>query len=199
VAKNAEPEMTALQTVHSALKALDKDAQTKVIAAVSALLELSPIAGTSEAGARLVTPQGSGQGEQQARSARPKSLVEVIQERNPKTIPEYITLFAYHRDKHEGMPRFARSDLRPYFGRAREDPPGNFDRDFNKAVSYGWIHEDNGDSYVTSKGIETVEGGFSADQRQVRRTKRSRRARTGAKKRPVSKRKPVKRVPARKR
>ena len=46
------------------------------------------------------------------------------------------------------------------FGKAKEPPPANYDRDFAAAVGEGWIHEDGAESYLTSKGLEAVEAGL---------------------------------------
>jgi len=92
------------------------------------------------------------------------SPVELIQEKQPKTNAEKITLFAYYRETYEALPRFARSDLETYFGKAKEKPSGNYGRDFVEAIKKGWIHEDGSDSYITSKGVEAVEGGFPEER-----------------------------------
>ena len=60
----------------------------------------------------------------------------------------------------EGLPRFSRVDLKVYFPRAKLPPDANYDRDFDQTVRHGWIHEDGDDSYLTTKGLETVEAGF---------------------------------------
>jgi len=104
-------------------------------------------------------------------SVRPVSLLELMQEKQPRTNDEKIALFAYYREKHEGKPRFARSDLETYFAKAKELPPGNFDRDFTKTVRNAWIHEDDDQSYITSKGIEAVESGFPAEHKRQKEGK----------------------------
>ena len=87
-------------------------------------------------------------------------LVELVQERQPGTNAQRIAVFALYRERAEGRPRFSRHDLEGYFAEARIPPPANYDRDFNKAVEQGWIHEDGEQSYLTTKGIEAVEAGF---------------------------------------
>jgi hypothetical protein len=117
------------------------------------------------------------------------SPVELIQEKNPATNSQKIALFAYYREKYEGLSRFSRGDLKTYFSKAKESPPGNYDRDFNNAVKVGWIHEDGSESYLTSKGLEAVEAGFGgrglprgrATSKKTSRKSRSRKNR-GAKK-----------------
>ena len=41
-------------------------------------------------------------------STRPVSLVELIADKKPATNPQRIALFAYYREKSEGLSRFAR-------------------------------------------------------------------------------------------
>jgi hypothetical protein len=87
----------------------------------------------------------------------------LVQDKQPKNNAQKLALFAYHRERNEGHTRFSRRELEPYFAAAKETPPQNFDRDFNKAVEEGWIHEDGADSYLTSRGLEAVESGFAGD------------------------------------
>ncbi len=104
-------------------------------------------------------------------SSRPLSLIELVQDKQPSTKPQFIALFAYYREKYENQPRFARGDLEGYFARARQTPPSNFDRDFAETVRRGWIHEEGADSYITSRGIEAVEGGFPNERRRPDKAK----------------------------
>ena len=94
-------------------------------------------------------------------ASRPLSPIELIQEKQPTTNAQKIALFAYYREKVEGLSRFSRDDLAGYFAKARQPPPGNFHRDFQVAVNLGWIYEDGDDSYLTTKGLEAVEAGFA--------------------------------------
>lgn len=91
---------------------------------------------------------------------KPVSIVELIQEKQPATNMQRIAVFAFYREHYEGADRFARTDLAPYFAKAKLAKPGNFDRDFNGAVKAGWIHDDGANSYLTSKGEAAVRAGF---------------------------------------
>jgi hypothetical protein len=93
-------------------------------------------------------------------ASRPVSPVEFIQQKKPATNAQRIAIFAYYRDKNEGQARFSRAELKPYFAKARETTPQNYDRDFNVALKLGYIYEDGADSYLTSRGVEAVEAGF---------------------------------------
>lgn len=159
VKKHAE--LLAVETVYDALKDLDADTRSKVIASVFALLGIvaPPPSGSSSAApptvtAQRITPSVSSGG------SRPTSIIELLQEKNPSSNWERIAVFAYYRERYEGQARFAREDLEKYFASARLTPAGNFGRDFTAAVTRGWIHEDGADSYLTSKGLEAVESGF---------------------------------------
>ena len=161
--RKKDPEITALEAVHAALKPLDAEARGKVLASVSALLEMpgTSLPPAARPAAAAIRPL----------SSRPVSLVELMKDKSPKTSPGRITLFAYYRDKYEGTMRFGRNDLREYFGKAKEGLPGNYDRDFVTAVKRGWIHEEGDESYITSKGIEAAETGFPDERQPSKRTK----------------------------
>ena len=147
----------ATRIVYNALKPLDADTRNRVMVSALSLLgmdasTLSP--GVPEAGAPLPPVQ------QHSSSARPISPAELIQQKQPSTNAQRLAVFAYHRERNEGKGRFARTDLRDYFGKARLVPPQNYDRDFKTAVELGYIYEDGAESYLTSKGLEAVEQAF---------------------------------------
>lgn len=159
-----DPIMSGVETVHAALRDLDPEQRGRVLASVSALLDIS-VKQLTAAPPELPRTQVEDQ------RSRRLSLVEIIQDKNPGTNAQRITLFAYYREKHEGHPRFSRSDLEHYFGAAREAPSTNFDRDFVEAVKKGWIHESGEESYITSRGIEVVEAGFEGERKVSRRAR----------------------------
>lgn len=170
-----DPTISALEAVHAALKPLDAVERQRVLSSVYALLEISePPSGLKSA------PPGPAQLQAQAKTqastpARPVAIRELIQEKKPRTHPQFITLFAYYREKHQNLPTFSRADLEQYYTTSRETPPKNFDRDFVKAVKRGWLHEDADSSYITSKGLELVESNFSdADERPSRKPREKR-------------------------
>jgi hypothetical protein len=154
--------MSALEAVHAALKPLKPEDRQRVLSSVRALLDVSPQSSTNALGKSLSSIPPSSVQETVATSARKTSIRELIQDKKPSSSPEFITLFAYYREKYENLPTFARADLQKYYGLSKENPPANYDRDFVNAVRKGWIHEDDENSYITSKGIEAVESGFSS-------------------------------------
>ncbi len=161
-----DPEIAALEAVHTALKPLDPEGRRKVLVSVQALLEIPgfDLQGGQKAPPGLLPSIATGP-EPRVPASRPLSVVELMQQKRPSTNVQKIALFAYYRERHEGRSRFARTDLVPYFGVAHEKPPSNYDRDFVEAVKKGWIHEDGADSYITSKGIESVEAGFPGERK----------------------------------
>lgn len=174
-----DPTIAAVETVHAALKDLDPINRQRVLASVYALLD---IAGS----AALTSAPGQSSSRLQlapTSSAKPVAIRELIQEKKPTTHPEFIALFAYYREKHQNLPTFSRAILADYYGTSREKPPKNYDRDFVKAITRGWIHEDGENSYITSKGVEAVESGFSDFQRATSK-KRSQKPKTAIKKTP---------------
>ena len=150
----------AVQLVFDALQPFDDAARQRILASAVSLLGGSvPIASspTSSHGyVRVPTVQGPSPS-----SERPLSPIELIQQKAPATNPQRLAVFAYYREKVEGLSRFAKENLRPYFAKAKQPPPQNFDRDYGQAVKLGWIYDDASDSYLTSKGIEAVEAGFA--------------------------------------
>jgi hypothetical protein len=159
--KGRDRDIVALEAVYAALKDLDEAARKKVLSSVFALLGLEQAQGQPSPIHRI-------QGDQRhipVSASRPVSLVELINNKKPGTSAQRIALFAYYREKSEGVSRFGRDDLELYFAKAKQTPAGNYDRDFVEAVRKGWIHEDGTDSYLTTKGVEAVESGFEGERK----------------------------------
>jgi hypothetical protein len=147
-----DPIIIATEAVHKALKPLDAEARAKVLSAARSLLGIAEVEAPTFAKVR-----------------RPVSLVELKQEKQPGTNAQRIALYAYYRERFEGVARFSRGDLREYFEKAKDSQPGkNYARDFEKAMEKGWINEDGSNSYITSKGVEAVEAGFSGERKRTR-------------------------------
>jgi hypothetical protein len=157
-----DPQMSAFQAIYTALSSLDEADRQKVLSSVASLLELAPPHGEE----RALEPQRNDRVRQEpsAATARPLSLIELVQQKKPHTNVQLIATFAYYREKYEGHQRFHRDDLEGYFAKAKETPASNYNRDFGEAVKKGWIHEDGADSYLTSKGLEVVESGFEGER-----------------------------------
>jgi hypothetical protein len=102
--------LTAVQSVHDALEPLDDATRQRVLASVSALLGMvgsgsvePPIPLQPDQGRDFAGPRSQG-------FDRPKSLVELVQEKQPKNNSQKIALFAYYRERVEGKPRFAKAE-----------------------------------------------------------------------------------------
>ncbi|MGW2468474.1 hypothetical protein [Streptomyces bauhiniae] len=89
-----------------------------------------------------------------------------------RTVPEKMTAFGAYLMQVEGLETFTQSDVRRLFQRSRERIPAHFNRDFNKAVRAGWIHESEAkDEFYLSQGAQSViEDGF--DGLRARRSRR---------------------------
>jgi hypothetical protein len=149
--------LTATQTVFKVLRDLEPDLQNRVLSSALSLLGISQ-PDLLQAGSKVAETARS---PAPSSSSRPSvSPVELIRDKQPATNAQRIAIFAYYRDKHEGKPRFDRSDLKAYFANAKVAAPAYYDRDFNNAVKLGYIYEDGTDSYITSRGVEAVEEGF---------------------------------------
>ena len=181
--KPQEPELNALERVYAALKPLDATMRRKVLSSVFALLDMNDPGPTQE---RRSDQSGQSRREEEAETrastTRPTSLVELVREKQPTTTAQRIALFAYYRERSEGLPRFSRGDLQRYFAMAKLPPSSNYDRDFVETVRKGWIHEDAADSYLTSKGLEAVEAGFPGERKYTKPTGAAAAKRAGARK-----------------
>lgn len=165
--------ISALEAIHAALKPLKPQERQRVLSSVRALLEVSSSSSSGPPPTPIPNVASASTAEAVPSSARKTSIRELVQDKRPSSHPEYITLFAYYREKFENLPTFARADLQKYYGLSKENPPRNYDRDFVNAVRKGWIHEDDDNSYITSKGIEAVESGFSSANGGARRNKKN--------------------------
>jgi hypothetical protein len=179
--KQSSP-IEAVRAIFEALEPLDEATRSRAIASAISLLGMNVPASLS-----IPAQEGLGGGQVAETGAAPtltprldgpQSLIELTQEKDPATNPQRIAVFAYYRERVQGLPRFSRGDLETYFADARLQPPGNYDRDFTTAVQQGWIHEADDQSYLTTKGIEAVEAGFGGKRTPTpRRKPRSSRAR----------------------
>jgi hypothetical protein len=174
-----DPKIEAVETVYTAMKSLNQQERQEIIASVFALLGSVPP--PAQGGSTATSTTGGQSPPGTTTAPRQKGLTEIMQERSAGTNAQRIVLFAYYREKHENAPRFARDDLKGYFGKAHLPAPKNFDRDFNTAVQRGWLCEDKAESYITTKGIEAVEAGFEGERSYSRHTKGAKKAK-GAKK-----------------
>jgi hypothetical protein len=159
--------LSAVETIFQELNPLEPDTRQKVLASVYALLGTPGPTAPPIATAPIRTPVQSpgASGADVPSTEKRLSLVELVTDRKASTNAQRLALFAYYREKVEGQPHFARGDLKKYFSIARIPPPANYDRDFNEAVKRGWIHEEEDQSYLTSRGTEAVFASFQGERR----------------------------------
>lgn len=109
-------------------------------------------------------PLGRSVGEVQETSL-PLSLREFLDKIGAIKKPDQITTIAQYIIDYEKQEDFDREDIRSRFLTAREPLPGNFARDFALAQKNGWLAEVHGKKnrfYVTTKGIQAINNGFSS-------------------------------------
>src|SRR5688500_10736262 len=108
--KTRDPHISAIEAIYGALKAVDPAGRSKVLASVSALIDVG--GGGPPISKRQEEPDGHQVDRRpNVGSPRPVALVELVQEKKPGTNSQRIATFAYYREKHEGLARFQRDDL----------------------------------------------------------------------------------------
>lgn len=160
--KSSPTLVAAVQTVFEALEPFDDAARQRILSSVVSLLGggfSAPVTASAPMGS-AAAPMAAASSGHRPSSDRPLSPVELIQDKQPATNPQRLAVFAYYRERSEGLSRFAKDDLKAYFAKAKIPLPQNLDRDYRQAVKLGWIYDDGDDSYLTSKGLEAVEAGF---------------------------------------
>lgn len=117
---------------------------------------LAPGGGLSSLAIQKAPTLGTGKGQR-------LSVREYLAEVAGKSIHAKIaTVGRYIRD-FEGLNDFSRDDIKARFRSAGELMPGNYPRDFQKAIQAGWIGEDpqnRGRFYVTRTGDEAIDRKF---------------------------------------
>src|SRR5215471_6307050 len=100
--------IAALEAIHAALKPLSGAERIRVLASVRTLLEIPGARrqeegqAEAEADASPVSPPVPAQ-----TPTRPLSIRELIDDKKPGSHPEFITLFAYYRERQENQPSFS--------------------------------------------------------------------------------------------
>jgi hypothetical protein len=157
------PEIAALEVIHSALEPLKPEERKRVLASVRTLLDTGSDQDRDDETGNNFVPRSPASTSLRVTPTRAPGLTELKNEKRPNNNPQLIVFFAYYREKFENQPNFGKDELLPYFAKAHEPAPKNYHRDFSVCAKKGWIHEDGSNSYITSKGIETVESGFAGD------------------------------------
>lgn len=107
------------------------------------------------------------------------SLREFMEEAGAKRNPEKIVAIGAYLVRTLNQESFTRKEVKLQFKNAGEPVPGNYTRDFDWAVSNGWlapIHGGHKDYWVTDTGLDAIANKFSEEIRKGTKLK-SRRAR----------------------
>lgn len=106
------------------------------------------------------------------------SVREFMNHAGAKRNPEKIVAIGAYLIEELGQETFTRKDVKMQFMNAREPIPGNYTRDFDWAVSNGWLARTQGsamDHYVTHSGLEAIKNQFSEEIRKTTKLKLPRR------------------------
>jgi hypothetical protein len=154
----------AATSVMNALQSLSPEDRSRVLHASAALFGIAIGDVSQTTGDRVDKPEASEKNPAAAghgATGKRQSIVEFLNDRQAATNDQRIACFAHYREHVEGKGQhFSKSDLESYFGTAKLSKPGNYDRDFRKAVQAGWIHEEGANSYLTQGGEDAVKAGF---------------------------------------
>ena len=153
------------QLIGKALEGLSSEDKQKALhgaAVLSGLVETPRLTSTRiESGSAGAGDAGSDAAGAGRTGGKQKSLVEYLNEKQPATNQQRIAVFAAYREEIEGLDRFSKDDLETYFAKAKLASPGNnFNRDYYKTVTEGWIHDKGSSSYLTQTGQKVVNVGF---------------------------------------
>ena len=110
------------------------------------------------------------------------SVREFLEESGARSIPAKIAAIGRYLRDQESHHDFSRDEIRLRFRSAGEAMPANFHRDFQKAVTAGWIGEDpqsRGRFYVTRRGDEAIDRKFEGASVPAVRSRRPRRTGSG--------------------
>lgn len=152
----------AFQQVLKALEKVEDEEVNRIFNAIMVLRGISPapVAPVLPPQAAPPAPSGTPVGISSP-SDRPKAFGEVYREKLPTSNPQVILTYAYYLDKYGGKQRFSRDDLSKVYSEGKLTPDPHFARDVGRLVKAGLVHEAGENSYITSTGIETVEGNFA--------------------------------------
>lgn len=173
---------SAAAAVMQALEPLAEDERERVLLSAAALYGFQ-LPGRSKAPGQQpgADDEESHDSEDTIRKGKRLSLVEFLNQKKPATNAQRIASFAYYREHIEGKGQtFPKAELKGYFATAKLSKPAKYDRDWNTAVTAGWIHDDGDTSYLTQGGEDAVEAGFDGKARP-RGSSGGRKARKAAK------------------
>lgn len=103
------------------------------------------------------------------------SVREFMSQVGAKRNPDKIVAIGAYLMQELGRETFTRKDVKEQFMNAREPVPGNYTRDFDWAVSNGWLAPTPGsikDYYVTNSGLVAITNQFSHEVLKASKFKR---------------------------
>jgi hypothetical protein len=98
---------------------------------------------------------------------------EYVRTTGAKRYPDKILSIGAWLEDHQGAESFTRDEVKAQFRNLGEPPPQNLSRDFQTAVSYGWLSPDSNQSsayWITKTGREAMAAQFAGDTKS--RTRR---------------------------
>jgi hypothetical protein len=108
------------------------------------------------------------------------TIGEFVSEAGAGSQAEKIVTIAAYLMRNQGRETFTKDDVRGAFKDAGEPTPGNFHRDFQKAVAdKKWIAKHQGSSsdfYVTNTGFKAVDAGFDGPKPPRKRARKASKA-----------------------
>jgi hypothetical protein len=157
---------------------VDEGTAFQILAAVMGGAALPRVSVGAGAAPLIDTPRTT------ATAAGRLSLREHMDEHEPKRNPDkMLTIAAYLVDE-RGMVTFTPDEVKKEFRTAAEPVPANYPRDWNWAVSNGWLAkaDEPGEFYITNRGREALAQKFSADVKRATKSGGSTRRRRPKKK-----------------
>lgn len=104
-----------------------------------------------------------------------RSVRELIDNANPKTHPQRITVFGHFLAQSSPNGFFTSDEIKEQYQLAREKSAGpHFNREIDKAIGAGWIEAVRGEKntfFVTRKGEDAIGSAFSSPGKANNRTK----------------------------
>jgi hypothetical protein len=129
--------------------------------------------GATARGSGTVTGASGTAGVHSPRQPTRIAVGEYVRTRGAKRYPDKILSIGAWLEDHQGADSFTRDEVKAQFRNLGEPPPQNLSRDFQTAVSYGWLSPDSNQSsayWVTKTGRDAMAAQFAADTKS--RTRR---------------------------
>jgi hypothetical protein len=121
------------------------------------------------------TPMPGTAGAHSPRQPTRVAVGEYVRSTGAKRYPDKILTIGAWLEDHQGVHSFTRDEVKAQFRNLGEPAPQNISRDFQTAVSYGWLSPDSAQAnayWVTNTGREAIAAQFSGGTKT--RTRRAR-------------------------